>query len=68
MWCKIEENAKECPCGGMGENWALLAEGKRIATVTFCPLCHPQVAHMVNRPLPIAAQREDGGGAGEMHR
>ena len=54
MWCKIEENAKTCPCGRMAERWALLSKGKRIATVTFCRLCHPQVAQMLNRPLPIA--------------
>lgn len=57
MWCKIEENAKRCPCGRMAERWALLSKGKRITTLTFCRLCHPQLAHMVNRPLPIAPQR-----------
>jgi hypothetical protein len=57
MWCKIEENAKTCPCGRMTERWALVSKGKRIATVAFCRLCHPQLAHMLNHPLPIAPQR-----------
>lgn len=30
MWYKIEENVKECLCGGMAERWALLSKGKRI--------------------------------------
>ncbi len=68
MWYKIEENAKECPCGGMAERWILLAGAKRIATLTFCPLCHPRLRNLVNRPSPIAPQHESGEGAGEMIR
>lgn len=68
VWCRIEEYSRACWCGGIVEKWELQAGGQRIGSVTFCPQCAPKAASMVNRPSPIAPQREEGDSTGEMFR
>ncbi len=56
MWYRIENQSKSCACGGVAGKWVLLAGGKRLAVVTFCPLCHPQLAALVERSPSLVPQ------------
>jgi len=58
MWFRIESQSKSCACGGVAEKWVLLAGGKRLAVVMFCPLCHPQLAALVERSGSLVLQGE----------
>ncbi len=56
MWYRIESHRSSCMCRGVAEKWVLLAGGKRLAVVTFCPLCHPQLATLVERSRSLVLQ------------
>lgn len=59
MWFRIESQSKSCACGGVAEKWVLLAGGKCLASVAFCPLCHPRLAALVERSGSLVPQGED---------
>ena len=49
MWYRMEGNTRKCTCGGVAEQWLVLAGAKRIVQTYICPTCHPQLADYVSR-------------------
>ena len=66
MWYRMEGNTRECTCGGVAEQWLVLAGAKPLVQTYICLTCHPQLADYVNGQPSIARQRENAGGADEL--
>ncbi len=66
MWYRMEGNTRKCTCGGVAEQWLVLAGAKRIVQTYICPTCHPQLADYVSRQPSIARQSKNAGGGDEV--
>jgi len=66
MWFRMEDNTRECTCGGAAEQWVVLAGAKRLVQTYICPTCHAQLADYVSRQPVMVRQGEDAGDEDEL--
>jgi len=66
MWFRMEDNTRECTCGGLAEQWLVLGGAKPIVQTYVCPTCHARLADYVSRQPSFIRQSENDGDADEV--